>query len=311
MVASVPLETNRTASTGVRDTISSASSTSGSVGVPYDVPRATAAATAACTSGWACPSSIGPHEQTRSTYSLPSTSVSHAPDAERMKRGVPPTALNARTGELTPPGVTARARSKSALLRAVGAVAGESACKGWVTRSLSPSTQADTHSPAPPGRGTPRRDTEHRGCCDVTHCDNIRWEHTRPQRPPRSGSSTGRSADVSIRPHAQGDGARAARRAVRCLDGQHGRGRPRHRGRRRRRLGAHCRTAPRSPPAPSRPRPASRSPASSPRGSPADGRRRSSTPPPPAASRPRPWPPTSAPRPSSTPRTRPATCPGS
>ena len=116
MVASVPLETKRTASTGVRDTISSASSTSGSVGVPYDVPRATAAATAACTSGWAWPSSIGPHEQMRSTYSLPSTSVSHAPAAERMKRGVPPTALKARTGELTPPGVTARARSKSALL---------------------------------------------------------------------------------------------------------------------------------------------------------------------------------------------------
>ena len=43
MVASVPEETKRTCSTGVRATISSASSTSGSVGVPYDVPRATAA----------------------------------------------------------------------------------------------------------------------------------------------------------------------------------------------------------------------------------------------------------------------------
>ena len=31
-----------------------------------------------------------------------------------MNRGVPPTALNARTGEFTPPGVTARARSNSA-----------------------------------------------------------------------------------------------------------------------------------------------------------------------------------------------------
>ena len=46
MVASVPEETKRTRSTGVRATISSASSTSGSVGVPYDVPRATASATA-------------------------------------------------------------------------------------------------------------------------------------------------------------------------------------------------------------------------------------------------------------------------
>ena len=114
MVASVPEETNRTRSTGVRATISSASSTSGRVGVPYDVPRATASRTAASTSGWAWPSSIGPHEQIRSTYSLPSTSVSQAPSAEAMNRGVPPTALNARTGELTPPGVTASARSKSA-----------------------------------------------------------------------------------------------------------------------------------------------------------------------------------------------------
>ena len=67
IVASVPDDTNRTRSTGVRATISSASSTSGSVGVPYDVPRATAPATAAWTSGWAWPSSIGPHEQIRST----------------------------------------------------------------------------------------------------------------------------------------------------------------------------------------------------------------------------------------------------
>ena len=44
MVASVPEETKRTFSTGVRPTISSASSTSGAVGVPYDVPRATASA---------------------------------------------------------------------------------------------------------------------------------------------------------------------------------------------------------------------------------------------------------------------------
>src|SRR3954447_14719455 len=40
-----------------------------------------------------------------------------------MKRGVPPTARKARTGELTPPGVTARARSKRAA--EPGASAGE------------------------------------------------------------------------------------------------------------------------------------------------------------------------------------------
>ena len=53
MVASVPDDTSRTFSTGVRATISSASSTSGTVGVPYEVPRATAACTSACTCGWA------------------------------------------------------------------------------------------------------------------------------------------------------------------------------------------------------------------------------------------------------------------
>ncbi len=110
MVASVPEETSRTFSTGVRSTISSASSTSLRVGVPYDVPRVTASWTAASTSGWAWPSSSGPHEQIRSTYSLPSTSRSQAPRPEAMNLGVPPTALKALTGEFTPPGVTRWAR---------------------------------------------------------------------------------------------------------------------------------------------------------------------------------------------------------
>ena len=67
MVASVPEETRRTFSTGVRPTIASASSTSLRVGVPYDVPRLTASCTAASTSGWAWPSRSGPQEQIRST----------------------------------------------------------------------------------------------------------------------------------------------------------------------------------------------------------------------------------------------------
>ena len=46
-----------------------------SFGVPKDVPRATAACTASTTAGWAWPSSSGPHEQTRSTYSRPSAST--------------------------------------------------------------------------------------------------------------------------------------------------------------------------------------------------------------------------------------------
>jgi hypothetical protein len=72
---------------------------------------------------------------------LPSASVSQAPEAEVMKRGVPPTAVNARTGEFTPPGVTARARSNQASLAAVveGMVA-------EVTGSLSRRRAKDPHS---------------------------------------------------------------------------------------------------------------------------------------------------------------------
>src|SRR3954454_15061963 len=58
-----------------------------------------------------------------------------------MNRGVPPTALKARTGEFTPPGVTARARSNSAAERA------GPADDGAVTGSLSPS------GPTGPTRG--------------------------------------------------------------------------------------------------------------------------------------------------------------
>src|SRR5437867_4250423 len=38
-----------------------------------------------------------------------------APRPRTMKGGSPPTALNARTGELTPPGISLRARSKRRL----------------------------------------------------------------------------------------------------------------------------------------------------------------------------------------------------
>src|SRR3954454_984652 len=54
-----------------------------------------------------------------------------------MNRGVPPTALNARTGEFTPPGVTARARANSAADPGVDAE---------VTRPLSPSRASTTNS---------------------------------------------------------------------------------------------------------------------------------------------------------------------
>src|SRR5438552_9677977 len=113
MVASVPELTRRTWSTGARATISSASSTSPGVAAPNEVPFASAAETAETTAGCACPRIIGPHEHTRSTYSRPSASVRYGPAPRTMNLGVPPTARNARTGEFTPPGVTADARSNS------------------------------------------------------------------------------------------------------------------------------------------------------------------------------------------------------
>ncbi|CAM5304096.1 hypothetical protein SALBM311S_11518 [Streptomyces alboniger] len=115
MVASVPLDTSRTCSRGsTRSTIASPRATSPSPGVPKDVPRETASWTAAMTSGCACPRIMGPQEQTRSTYSRPSASVRYGPVPDTMNRGVPPTARKARTGEFTPPGVTAAARSNRA-----------------------------------------------------------------------------------------------------------------------------------------------------------------------------------------------------
>src|SRR5689334_23673988 len=83
----------------------------------YDVPRASASATAAVTAGWVCPRIIGPQEQTRSTYWRPSTSNRYGPAARSMNLGTPPTGPNARTGEFTPPGVTSTARANRAAER--------------------------------------------------------------------------------------------------------------------------------------------------------------------------------------------------
>src|SRR5687767_9573735 len=46
-------------------------------------------------------------------YARPSASHIRDPSALRMKGGEPPTALKARTGELTPPGMSRRARANS------------------------------------------------------------------------------------------------------------------------------------------------------------------------------------------------------
>ena len=69
-------------------------------------------ATAASVVGSAWPKSSGPHESTQSTYRLPFTSSMYAPSPLRMNSGSSrPTARIARTGELTPPGISRCARS--------------------------------------------------------------------------------------------------------------------------------------------------------------------------------------------------------
>ena len=65
IAASVPEEVMRIMSTaGIRAATSSASSTSGAVGAPNDVPRAAASPTASSTAGCAWPRISGPHEHT-------------------------------------------------------------------------------------------------------------------------------------------------------------------------------------------------------------------------------------------------------
>ena len=71
---------------------------------------AAASDTAATISGLAWPQISGPQEEIQSMYVLPSASVSSQPEAEAMKIGSRPIEPMARTGELTPPGITARAR---------------------------------------------------------------------------------------------------------------------------------------------------------------------------------------------------------
>ena len=54
-----------------------------------------------------------PKSSSMSANSLPSTSQTRAPLPRSTKKGMPPTERNARTGELTPPGMTFRAREYS------------------------------------------------------------------------------------------------------------------------------------------------------------------------------------------------------
>src|SRR5258708_39987836 len=59
-------------------------------------------------------------------YSLPSTSNSREPQPLAIKGGVPPTLRNARTGELTPPGISFWAWTRSASERISFMVMGRS-----------------------------------------------------------------------------------------------------------------------------------------------------------------------------------------
>ena len=79
--------------------------------MPKLVPRRIVSSSASRTTGGACPSTSGPHESTKSMYSLPSTSQMREPSPRSTTNGSPPTPRNARTGEFTPPGNSSRARA--------------------------------------------------------------------------------------------------------------------------------------------------------------------------------------------------------
>ena len=134
MAASVPDETRRTFSTdGTASTISAASSTSASVGAPKLVPSSAASRTASTVSGSAWPKISGPHDCTQSARRRPSAVSMYAPSPRRTKKGSStPTERIARTGELTPPGISLWARYQSS-----------DCVSSWLKasrRALSPST---------------------------------------------------------------------------------------------------------------------------------------------------------------------------
>src|SRR5262245_15707570 len=118
ITASVPVDTNRTRSAiGTAAEIQRARCVSSTHGAPNTVPRATRRATRRAMRGSPCPTICAPHAHTKSTYSRPSASLTRAPLPLRIVSGVPPTDLNARTGEDTPPGMTFFAASKRRSLR--------------------------------------------------------------------------------------------------------------------------------------------------------------------------------------------------
>src|SRR5213594_3817048 len=80
-------------------------------------------------------------------YSLPSTSYRRAPAPREKNSGSPPTALKARTGELTPPGITWRAFSN----RLRDSVMRRASAAQEARRLLGEVGQDDVRSGAPDG----------------------------------------------------------------------------------------------------------------------------------------------------------------
>ncbi len=117
IVASVPLFTILTFSTeGTNSVIIFAILISSSVGAPKLVPISKAFKSASLIKGGLCPNKCGPQLPIYSMYSFPSTSQNFDPTPQLINKGSPPTDLNARTGEFTPPGIYFFASVKNCLL---------------------------------------------------------------------------------------------------------------------------------------------------------------------------------------------------
>src|SRR4029077_7267510 len=95
---------------GTRRQTASASLISPSVGAPNVVPFFATSSSWRKTLRLACPKINGPHDATKSMYFFLSTSIICDPFPRRINFGMPPTAFQARTGLLTPPGFFFRAR---------------------------------------------------------------------------------------------------------------------------------------------------------------------------------------------------------
>jgi len=106
----VPEETNRiTSAPGTHEVTFSASSTSSAQGAPNEVPLRMVRATASSTEDVHDPNQRPPGVA-EVEIAVPVFIIKVGALSARMNKGVPPTALKARTGEFTPPARTRLAR---------------------------------------------------------------------------------------------------------------------------------------------------------------------------------------------------------